>query len=1336
MNGPGQTLQSYFEASVQRWPDAVAIDVPPGRDRPSRQTLTYAELARHANAIAHRLGPHVRQESIVAILASRHSPLLYAGQLAVLSAGAAYTCIDSTYPDDLVRDTLSDAGAVAVLVDQAGALRSRLTGGVIPLLELGDRLEDPGANFARQLSPPWLTPQRLAYVIYTSGTTGRPKGVMIEHASIANLVAANLETFDLGPGDRIGQSSSVAYDSSVEETWLALASGATLVVIDDDAVRLGPDLIGWLRDERITVLAPPPTLLRATGCTDPERALPQLRLLYVGGEALPDDIARRWCLGRQLVNGYGPTEATVTALREQIVEGGTIGIGRPVRGVQAWIMNETGDVLPDGDPGELCIGGVGLARGYRNLPEPTARKFRTDPRHGRVFRTGDLAHRSADGRFFYHGRLDAQVKVRGYRIELEAVEARLAECAGVREAACCVQGEGARQALMAFVVPEHPVTPPHEADLRAALERVLPPYMVPAHIAMLEHLPTTRGGKLDRRRLGGIAPGESESRAPGVAPRTALEHTLAVSFQQVLNLSEPVSIHADFFRDLGGDSLAAAALISHLRDDHATAAIATRDLYDTLTVARLAERAIALEQGRGLAPAHEAPPAVSSAAVWGATLVQGLWLLLELMIAAPSAYLMVFRVLPWLARSLGLVPFLLVTPALWMLGRMAAMPAALLWTWAVKRTLIGRDRPQWAPAWGSLHVRQWIVHRAARLIPWEGLAGTEFLSLVLRALGARVGHGVHIHRGVDVSRGGWDLLDIGDDVTIARDASVRLVEFDRGGVHVGAISLGDRATLHARAGMGPNSTLGPDASLTPWSSLEEGGRVPAGERWSGIPAAPAGLTPPVPPVVGDSTRSNFGHGMVLLASRTCLWYAIALPTELMAIALFAALGFDADSAVTVALNGSWHPRPLALLIGVAAIAVPLTLLFEAFAVRALGATPHAVVSRSSGVYLRVWLKCLLAESAGTWLSGTLFWPLWLRGAGMRIGPRGEISTIIDTVPDLVTLGSECFLADGIYLAGPRIDRGTVTLAPVCLGARTFVGNHAVIAGGTTLPDEVLLGVCTVADQDLMRPSTAWFGHPPLELPRRETVSVDRGLTHDPSRMRYVNRVCWELLRCFLPAGPVVVGVAWIRGISRAEHAGTSWGLLLVAVPLWTLLAVTSLCGAVVVLKWGLLGRVRPGTHPLWSCWCSRWDFLYVVWALYGRSLLTPLEGTLWLSCYLRAMGMTIGRRVLLGYGSAQVVDPDMLVIEDGATVNALFQAHTFEDRVLKIDRIHVGRGATLADHTVPLYGADIGALTYVAPHSVVMKRERLVPGTRYEGAPTRPSDDPAAPGKRAGAIGS
>jgi non-ribosomal peptide synthetase-like protein len=1317
-------LHGFFTRAAARWPEQTAVEVPPGDGRLERRRVTYAELQRQADSLAACLQTVTGPDCVVAILLPRNSERLYAAQLAVLQSGAAYTCLDPAFPDEQMRDILEDCAAVAILTDGGGRARlRRVSTGAAPILDVAACLAEARAPAATP--PPWLTPQSLAYIIYTSGTTGRPKGVMIEHASVANLVGGDLAEFGLGPGDRVGQNSSSAYDSSVEEIWLALASGATLVVIDDDTVRLGPDLVPWLRQERLTVFCPPPTLLRATSCADPATALPDLSLVYVGGEVLPPDVAERWAPGRRLINGYGPTECTVTATRVQVAPGQPITIGGPIPGFQAWVLNESLEEVADGQQGELCLGGIGLARGYRNRPEITAQKFPTHPRFGRIYRTGDLVQSGPDGEFFFHGRIDAQVKLRGYRIELEAIEARLIECPGVRQAACRVQGEGAQQTLVAFVVPEDPGTPPAFDDLRAALGRVLPTYMVPSHFGTLAALPTTVGGKLNRKQLPVLEIGDDHRARPAVLPRDHVEERLAAAVRAVLSLPRDVSVDEDFFRDLGGDSLRAGLLISRLREDSLTAALTVRDVYEARTVAELAKRAQAAEGGAAAADTTAAAVGPDSARRTGrpllATLLQTLWLAGELLIGAPIAYLVAFHVLPFLTEFLGIIPLILLAPVLSFAVTIVYAPCAVLVAVLAKRLLIGRYRPLREPVWGGFYVRNWMVQQAVRVVPWRLLAGTVFQNAALRALGARIGRRVHIHRGVDLLRGGWDLLEIGDDVAIGQDAAIRLVDLDDGHVVVGPVTLGAGATVEVRAGVGPHTVLEPEAYLTALSYLPSGGRIPQGARWDGVPAKPAGQAPPTPPLPAEQrAMSPTAHGVALILSRIAVQLVLALPLELLAIAGTIAGGVDPETVLgwlfTTAVP--W-PVLVAAAIGVSA-AVPLTLALQALVARGLGRVPVGVISRWSPEYIRVWLKAGLVDSASEWLSGALLWPVWLRWAGMRIGPGCEISSVIDVVPELVEIGPETFFADGIYLGGPRVHRSTVTLAAVRCETNTFLGNHVVIPAGQRLPADILLGICTVSDDTQVRRGTSWFGHPPFELPRREVVECDRRFTHDPPLIRYVNRVLWEVVRFGLPITPLLVLLGWIKVLAWAE-AALSWPLfLLAAIPGATLAAGAVLCLVVLAVKWALLGRVRPGQHPLWSCWCSRWDFLYVAWEIYARGALSSLEGTLLIGWYLRAMGAKIGRRVVLGGGFAQVVDPDMLELEDEATVSAMFQAHTFEDRVLKIDRVKIRRRATVRSGVVLLYGADIGAGTHVAAHSVVMKQERLLPGRRYAGCPTRP----------------
>jgi len=400
-SGQPSVLYEFFQQSAQRWPNAIAVDVPPSVGKPHRKTISYAELEHQSDLLAQAVYRTVGCDSVVAIYLHRNTEWLYMSQLAVLRSASAYVCIDPVLPDDQISHILRDSAATALLTDVEGAERARQIGCQIPII-----LVDQQIDTSTTLLPPPPTPDSIAYMIYTSGSTGMPKGVMISHRSIVNLISGDIVEFNLGPGDRMGQDASAAFDASVEEVWMALSTGATVVMMDEDTVRLGPDLVQWLRDERITVISPPPTLLKTTGCKDPQKELPDLRLLYVGGETLPQDVADRWSRGRRMVNAYGPTECTVTCLRYDIVSGEKVAIGRPVPGMQAWVLDENLEPVPDGKKGELCIGGVGLAVGYLNRPELNSSKFLHHTRLGRIYRTGDLVHVEPNGVFFYHGRID------------------------------------------------------------------------------------------------------------------------------------------------------------------------------------------------------------------------------------------------------------------------------------------------------------------------------------------------------------------------------------------------------------------------------------------------------------------------------------------------------------------------------------------------------------------------------------------------------------------------------------------------------------------------------------------------------------------------------------------------------------------------------------------------------------------------------------------------------------------------------------------------------------------------------------------------------------------
>ncbi len=1303
-------LHEIFLRSAAAHAAHVAVDVPPSRAA-ARTTLTYAALERRSRALAAALSAHVQGECVVALLLPRDSAAPFVAELAVLRAGAAYTALDVAFPDAHLRFLLEDSAAVAVVTDDAGRARLLALG-----CDASHIVHVDAAAFDDAAAPatPWLGPASLAYVVYTSGTTGRPKGVLIEHRSIVNLVLSDVAHFGLGPADRVAQGSSHAYDSSVEETWLAFAVGAAVVVLDDETARSGPDLVPWAARERVSVLCPPPTLLRATGCTDPARALPDLRLLYVGGEALPQDLAELWGRGRRLENGYGPTECTVTVVRAELRPGEPVVIGRAVAGNVAHVLDAELRDVADGTPGELCIAGAGLARGYLGRPELTAERFPVHSAHGRIYRTGDLVRRDARGDLHCLGRIDTQVKVRGHRVELEAVEARLAACAGVRAAACALQGEGAAARLVAYVVPADASAPPDAAALRAQLARELPSAMVPAHVGVLARLPTSVGGKLDRAALPVYEPPRAAT--SGDAPRDALEAAVCAAFGAVLGMPDAPP-GADFFLELGGDSLRAALVIARLRAAPETERLAVRDLYDVRSARGLAERARAngadAVRQRGRPPVDV--PARRRRHV-RATLARAPALLVELVVASALAYLVVFLALPWLCDALGVTLALVAGPFLLALLALVATPPAVVVAVLTKRVLVGRYRAERTPVWSPRHVRMLVVESAVSALPWKLLAGTELCGVVLRALGARVGRGVHVHRGVDLARGGFDLLEVGDDAVLAQESALHLVALDDGEVVVAPVRIGARAVVDTRAGVAGGAVLGDDAHLTPLSWLDAGAAAGAGERWDGVPARCAGAAERAP---ADAPPAAFGpwtHALLLVAARQTAGVVARLPLVAALALLAAAAGVDAAVVRAWLASPSLAADVLLVLAAVWAAGVAASLVVEALVARAVAPREEGVVARRSVAAVRAWVATDAVDHAGDWLSGTLFWPLWLRLAGMRVGARCEVSTILDVVPRLVSIGDECFLADGIYLGGPLQRAWGVGLRPTELGARSFFGNHVVVPAGERLPPDVLVGVCTIARAADLRGHDASFGHPAFPLPRPAAEPLDRRLTHEPDALRRVTRIAWETARFALPLPLLALAGLWCVVTAAPQLAPAP----LVGASVAFVVCAAAACALVLALKWVLLGRVRPGRHALWSCWCSRWDFLYVAWGMLARGTLARLEGTPFLTWFLRAIGMRIGRGVVLGGGFAQVVDPDMLTFEDGVTVDGLFQAHTFEDRVLKIGPVTLRRDATVATGAVLFYDVDVGARAHVAAHGVVTKGERLLPATTYTGAPVRP----------------
>ena len=560
---PVAPLPRRFEAQAARTPDVVAV-IHQGHG------LAYRELDRKANALAHRLralgvGPEVR----VALCVHRGLEMLVA-LLGVLKAGGAYVPLDPAYPPERLVAMLE--GAPVLLVEAALAESIPRGDARLVILEIGDEAE--------RAPETGLLPDHPAYVIHTSGSTGRPKGVVVTHGNVARLFAAARSRFGFGPGDVWTLFHSYAFDFSVWEIWGALLHGGRLVVPPSETVRSPRDFHQLLAEEGVTVLNQTPSAFRQLSLVDAEAGAPRflaLRWVIFGGEALDPRSLGPWIERHgdrqpRLANMYGITETTVHVTWRPVERADAAAsrsrIGPPLPDLSLRLLGPRGEEVPIGVPGEINVGGAGLARGYLQRPELTAERFVPDPFGGepgaRLYRAGDLARRLPDGDLEFLGRVDRQVKVRGFRIELGEIESALGRHPAVRECAAAVREIAPGEpGIAAWWVPAGPAGTalPDAAELRAFLRRSLPEHMLPAAFQSLPALPRTPSGKLDRRTL--PAP-ERQGSAAFAPPATPVEQALAELWRDLLGV-ERVGREDDFF-ELGGHSLLATRLASRLRD--------------------------------------------------------------------------------------------------------------------------------------------------------------------------------------------------------------------------------------------------------------------------------------------------------------------------------------------------------------------------------------------------------------------------------------------------------------------------------------------------------------------------------------------------------------------------------------------------------------------------------------------------------------------------------------------------------------------------------------------------------------------------------------------------
>jgi len=585
------TVVDFFERRASATPAAPALEQ-------HGSALTYADLNRRANRLARHLrATGVGAEQFAGVLLDR-SPELITALLAVLKAGGAYVPLDPASPTSRLSEMLR-GGGVRVLVTSRRELASRpeLADAVATVVLLDDEAESiasqPDANLECAIRP-----QQIAYVIFTSGSTGRPKGVAIPHQALAAYTASSVGRFALTAADRVLQFASIAFDTAGEEIYPTLAAGATLVLRGEGAASAPDAFLEACANERLTVVDLPTAFwdeLTTRMAADGLRAPAHLRLLIIGGEKAMAERALQWsdvAPHVRLLNTYGPTESTIVCAETDVLASAAlfeVPIGRPVPGAEIYVLDEEQQPVPAGVAGELYIGGTGLARGYVAEPGMTAERFVPHPfsavAGARLYRSGDRARYLADGMLEFMGRVDEQVKLRGFRIEPGEIAAALLQQNGVAQAFVMVREDrpGDRR-LVGYVVPSDPSIA--AADLRRALKARLPEYMVPSALVLLDELPVTTNGKVDRQAL--PAPdGDRQTDEAFIAPRTEAEQRVAATWREVLALKE-VGADDNFF-DLGGHSMLAMKVAARLSRDFAVD-VPIRMLFESRTVSDLAAR--------------------------------------------------------------------------------------------------------------------------------------------------------------------------------------------------------------------------------------------------------------------------------------------------------------------------------------------------------------------------------------------------------------------------------------------------------------------------------------------------------------------------------------------------------------------------------------------------------------------------------------------------------------------------------------------------------------------------------------------------------------------------
>jgi non-ribosomal peptide synthetase-like protein len=1306
---PGERLDQLFEGQCDLLRKAgkglhLAVDT-------GAVKLTYDQLDAKANQLARLLiARGCRPGDRIALLFDEPVRSLV-GMLAVLKIHAAYVPLDAGYPPERLSYIIADADVAQVLT--LSHLRDRLVDVMASVCCLDEEDERIGSMDASRLAEEekGSSSDQLAYIIYTSGTTGRPKGVAIEHASICNFVRVAAVSYGYQRQDRVYQGMTIAFDFSVEEIWVPWMSGATLVPKPSGTTLLGLELAEFLVANKVTAICCVPTLLATL-----DEDIPSLRFLLVSGEACPRDLIVRWHRpDRRFLNVYGPTEATVTATYAIADPTRPVTLGVPLPSYAVVILDpDEPKALPAGTQGEIGLAGIGLAKGYVNREDLTDKAFIPDflgidnNPSGRIYRTGDLGRINDMGEIEYFGRIDTQVKIRGYRIELTEIESVLLQVPGVAQAVVdTYEQQPGLIELVAYYSLRKDTPDIDVADLRERLQSQLPSYMVPAYFECLEAIPMLPSDKADRKNL--PRPSSSRSNAGGqeyVAPANEAEEQLSVALASVLHV-EKVSTRANFFTDLGANSLMLAYFFSLTRKNTELPPLAMKDAYQNPTVEKLAA-VLANKRPPVASPLGDFEPTERIIASTRQFVVCGI---LQLLIFLAYTYLTITLMVYGYRWALAAPDFIQIwgRSVIFSLATfvgLSVVPIALKWA------IVGRWKAEEIPLWSLAYVRFWFIKSLINTNPLRMFAGSPLFNVYLRALGAKIGHDVALFStAVPVCT---DLLTIGDGTVIRKDCLFSGYRAYRGIVQVGPVTLGKNVLVGEKTVLDIDTVMGDGSQIGHSSSLQRGQVIPANERWHGSPAERTETDYRAVEPANVTLLRKFLYSfwlvfnrLVALSPLVLTLVVVALPQYLQADLLWNdTVGFLAELVVV----------SLLLLVGgiIIAMVVVATLprllnLFlvpgKVYPLYGFHYAIHRTVTRLTNIR---YLHQLVGDSS--LILHYLSWIGYRQPNPVQTGSNYGVEIKHDT-PYTVTVGSGTMVSDGLSISTADVSNTSFRVVSTRIGGDNFFGNDILYPSAGKTGENCLFGTKTMIPIDgPIREGIGLLGSPPFEIPR----SVERDAAFNDlktaeelrTRLPAKNRHNGLTLALFLMLQWFSVFVAlWIGSIDLTyfEAFGTDlegFGAPIVAAGLYAI-------GFVLVAIAIIAERVSQLGHKLVPRFCSIYEdpFWYHerFWKFASGGFLGLFNGTPFKPMIWRCLGVHMGKRVF--DDGCAIPEKTLVSVGDDTILNAgsCLQCHSMEDGAFKLDSVSVGSRCTIGVGGFVHYGVTMRDGSELTADSFLMK---------------------------------